>query len=466
MKKLRYNAFIKVAIIGVLILLLLIPAMLIENLVDERQYHRDCAIEEVSDKWSGHQSLTGPFLSIPYHEYNDKKKSVETHYLHVMPENLKVTGNLATQKLHRGIYDVVVYNSDIQISGNFGNMDFAGVPKDAIRFDRAVVCMGITDLRGIEEQLSIHFGDNDYEFEAGLPNSQVKMTGVQTVVNLTDSLIANAPFTLTLKLKGAGGIEFSPVGSSTEVQLSSDWNNPSFTGGFLPSERTVNEQGFSAEWKTMHLNRNFPKSWIDDSYYVGGDSDFGVTLLLPVDGYQKTERCVKYSILFTTITFLIFFFVEISRKKLLHPLHYLLVGAALIVFYTLLLSISEYVSFNLAYLIASLATITLITLYAKAVLKSWSLGMFVGGVLVILYGYMFTILQLQDYALLAGSIFIFVVLCLVMYFSRKVDWYNLNNSEEQSKSEQKTITVKQNTSHDETFEPHHQVSDSLDTDFQ
>ena len=165
-------------------------------------------------------------------------------------------------------------------------------------------------------------------------------------------------------------------------------------------------------------------------------------------------------------TFLIFFFVEISRKKLLHPLHYLLVGAALIVFYTLLLSISEYVSFNLAYLIASLATITLITLYAKAVLKSWSLGMFVGGVLVILYGYMFTILQLQDYALLAGSIFIFVVLCLVMYFSRKVDWYNLNNSEEQSKSEQKTITVKQNTSHDETFEPHHQVSDSLDTDFQ
>ena len=148
---------------------------------------------------------------------------------------------------------------------------------------------------------------------------------------------------------------------------------------------------------------------------------------------------MKYSILFTTITFLIFFFVEISRKKLLHPLHYLLVGAALIVFYTLLLSISEYVSFNLAYLIASLATITLITLYAKAVLKSWSLGLFVGGVLVILYGYMFTILQLQDYALLAGSIFIFVVLCLVMYFSRKVDWYNLNSSEPEKESEQNAL---------------------------
>ena len=439
MGKLRYNAFIKAAIIGLLILLLLIPALLIGNLVDERQEHRDCAIEEVSEKWSGYQSLTGPFLSIPYHEYNEKKKCVETHYLHVMPENLKVTGNISTQKLHRGIYDVVVYNSDLQFSGNFGNMDFAGVPKDAIRFDRAVVCMGITDLRGIENQLSIHLGDSDYGFEAGLPTSQVRMSGVQTVVNLTDSLIANAPFTITLKLKGARGIEFSPVGSSTEVQLSSDWNNPSFIGSFLPSERTVNEQGFSAVWRMMHLNRNFPKSWTDDSYYVGSDSDFGVTLLLPVDGYQKTERCVKYSILFTTITFLIFFFVEISRKKLLHPLHYLLVGAALIVFYTLLLSISEYVSFNLAYLIASLATITLITLYAKAVLKSWSLGLFVGGVLVILYGYMFTILQLQDYALLAGSIFIFVVLCLVMYFSRKVDWYNLNSSEPEKESEQNAL---------------------------
>ncbi len=439
MGKLRYNAFIKAAIIGLLILLLLIPALLIGNLVDERQEHRDCAIEEVSEKWSGYQSLTGPFLSIPYHEYNEKKKCVETHYLHVMPENLKVTGNISTQKLHRGIYDVVVYNSDLQFSGNFGNMDFAGVSKDAIRFDRAVVCMGITDLRGIENQLSIHLGDSDYGFEAGLPTSQVRMSGVQTVVNLTDSLIADAPFTITLKLKGAGGIEFSPVGSSTEVQLSSDWNNPSFTGGFLPSERTVSEQGFSAVWRMMHLNRNFPKSWTDDSYYVGSDSDFGVTLLLPVDGYQKTERCVKYSILFTTITFLIFFFVEISRKKLLHPLHYLLVGAALIVFYTLLLSISEYVSFNLAYLIASLATIILITLYAKAVLKSWSLGLFVGGVLVILYGYMFTILQLQDYALLAGSIFVFVVLCLVMYFSRKVDWYNLNNSEPEKESERNAL---------------------------
>lgn len=444
MGKLRYNVFLKVIIIGGLILLLLIPALLIGHLVDERQRLRDDAVDEVSGKWAEQQTVIGPFLSIPYYEYGKDGKSIETHYLNVMPENLNVTGDVSTQKLHRGIYDVVVYHSNLNISGDFGNVDFAGVSKERLRFDRALLCMGISDLRGVEEQLNVHLGNEDCGFDAGLPNQNVAWTGVQSLVNLTDSLNDTLPFSINLKLKGAGSLSFCPVGASTEVHLTSDWNNPSFTGNFLPTDRTVDENGFSAVWKMMHLNRNFPRSWKDDAYAVG-NSDFGATLLLPVDSYQKTERCVKYSILFTTITFLVFFFVEISRKKLLHPLHYLLVGAALIVFYTLLLSISEYVTFNLAYLIASVATILLITLYSKAVLKSWPLGLFVGGVLLILYGYMFTILQLQDYALLAGSIFVFVVLCLVMYFSRKVNWYDLNNLE-QKKADEKPQVVEQKNS--------------------
>ena len=441
MSKLRYSVFLKVIIIGGLILLLLIPALLIGHLVDERQTLRDDAVDEVSEKWAEWQTVRGPFLAIPYYEYGKDGKSIETHYLNVMPEHLNVTGDVATQKLHRGIYDVVVYHSNLNISGDFGNVDFAGVSKERLRFDRALLCMGISDLRGVEEQLNVHLGNEDCGFDAGLPNHNVAWTGVQSLVNLTDSLNDTLPFSITLKLKGAGSISFCPVGANTEVHLTSDWNNPSFMGNFLPTERNVDENGFSAVWKMMHLNRNFPRSWKDDAYTVG-DSDFGATLLLPVDSYQKTERCVKYSILFTTITFLVFFFVEISRKKLLHPLHYLLVGAALIVFYTLLLSISEYVTFNLAYLIASVATILLITLYSKAVLKSWPLGLFVGGVLVILYGYMFTILQLQDYALLAGSIFVFVVLCLVMYFSRKINWYDLNNVEQKKEDDPKSVNVK------------------------
>ena len=319
MSKLRYNSFFKVIIIGGLILLLLIPALLIRNLVDERQGLRSSAVEEVSEKWANWQTVRGPFLSIPYYEYGKDGKSIETHYLNVMPENLNVTGDVSTQKLHRGIYDVVVYHSNVDISGDFGNVDFAGVPKERLRFDRALLCMGISDLRGVEEQLNVHLGNEDCGFDAGLPNHNVAWTGVQSLVNLTDSLNDTLPFSITLKLKGTGSISFCPVGANTEVHLTSDWNNPSFMGNFLPTERNVDENGFSAVWKMMHLNRNFPRSWKDDSYTVG-DSDFGATLLLPVDSYQKTERCVKYSILFTTITFLVFFFVEILRKKRVHPL--------------------------------------------------------------------------------------------------------------------------------------------------
>lgn len=431
MSQLRYNLFVKAAIIGGLIILLLIPALLIGNLIDERQTMRRDAIEEVSSKWAGEQTVNGPFISIPFNDFEDGKSV--THYLHVMPENLNVTGDITTQKLHRGIYDVVVYNSNLKITGDFSNIDFKGIPMDRIRFDRAIVSMGISDLRGIEEQMTIHLGDQDYRFDAGLVNKDVVDNGVHTVVNLAgllDSTEDELPFSLSLLLKGSEQLMFCPIGGNTDVKIHSNWDNPSFTGNFLTSDKQISEAGFDAHWKMMHLNRSFPQSW--NGYMQSFDpelSSFGVKLLLPVDGYQKSTRCVKYSILFTTITFLVFFFVEISRKRLVHPLHYLLVGLALIVFYTLLLSISEYLVFNLAYVIAALATIILITLYSKAVLKSWQLGAFVGGVLTILYGYLFTIIQLQDYALLAGSIFIFVVLCLVMYFSRKVDWYNLSTAE-------------------------------------
>lgn len=446
MSKLRYNAFLKVIIIGGLILLLLIPALLIGHLVDERQQLQRDAISDVSSKWADSQTVTGPYIAIPYYEHSVDGKSIETHYLYIMPENLKITGDVSTQKLHRGIYDVVVYHSDLKLDGNFGNVDFCGIPKERLRFDKAALCMGINDLRGIENRPVIRLNNENLDCDAGLPTQDVAKQGVQTMISVSDSTLNELAFSVSLKLKGSESLWFCPVGANTEVQLTSDWTNPSFKGSFLPSDRTVDESGFTSVWRMSHLNRDFPRSWTkkclreyspvsnkNDSYDYNSSanysrvsgSDFGVELLLPVDGYQKTERCVKYSILFTTITFLVFFFVEISRKKLLHPLHYLLVGAALIIFYTLLLSISEYVAFNIAYMIASLATIILITLYSKAVLKSWKLGLFVGGVLVILYGYMFTILQLQDYALLAGSIFVFVVLCLVMYFSRKVDWYNL-----------------------------------------
>ena len=436
MAKNRTNLFLflKALIIFGLILILLIPTLFISHLIDERETLRSEAVQEVSQKWASEQHLVGPQLAIPY--YDENGKASENQYLAVMPENLKITGDVNTQILHRGIYDVVVYHTDMKISGNFSRSDFKDVPLEELCLERAMIAMEITDLRGVEDQLNIHLGEQDYRFETGqgyhgvggLPYYVVHaFVNLGDTSSLDDTLLNNIPFTLSLSLKGSENLYISPIGGKTDVRLHSNWNNPSFVGDFLASEKKIDKNGFDAHWKMMHLNRDFPQSWnTHEKAYSPENSAFGVTFLLPVDGYQKATRCVKYSILFTTITFIVFFFVEIMRKKRVHPLQYLLVGVALIVFYTLLVSLSEYLAFNLAYILAALATIILITLYSKAVLKSWAQGGFVGGVLLVLYGYLFTIIQLQDYALLAGSIFIFIILGVVMFFSRKVDWYNLN----------------------------------------
>jgi len=429
MSSLKNNAFVKVLVIGGIILLLLIPALILGGMISDRQNNQSQTVDEITDSWAARQFLLGPFLSIPYYEISLDGKSKTLHHLHVMPNNLTINGNLKTQTLHRGIYDAVVYDSEIQINGDFTITDLQGISPESLLLERAVLTVGISDLRGIQEQVDVQLGDTSYRFEAGVVNDDVASSGIHTVVTLPDSLSKQLPFAMKLSLKGADCLEIAPIGIETKVILNSDWTDPSFMGNFLPVERTVSDSGSYALWKVLNLNRNLPYSWKDGEQKENAEcSNFGVQLLLPVDGYQKTERCLKYSFLFTLITFITFFFVEILKKRLVHPIQYLLVGVSLIVFYTLLLSLSEYIAFNLAYLIAAVATILLIGCYSKAILKSSPLALLVGGILTILYGFMFTIIQLQDYALLVGSISVFVVLCIVMFLSRKVDWYNINGT--------------------------------------
>jgi len=233
-------------------------------------------------------------------------------------------------------------------------------------------------------------------------------------------------FIFNVKLKGSQYINFVPVGKVTYVELTSDWPTPSFDGTFLPTTREVSEDGFTATWNVLHLNRNYPQAWIGAQHRVN-ESAFGVNLLLPVDSYQKTNRSIKYAILFIGLTFLVFFFIEIINQKRVHPIQYILVGLALSLFYTLLLSISEHTTFNVAYGISTALTIGLIAAYTKTILKSNALTGLMAGILIVLYLFIFILIQLQDYALLMGSVGLFVILGLVMYFSRKIDWYHINN---------------------------------------
>jgi inner membrane protein len=411
---------------------------MINGLITERENIQNEAITEVSTKWADKQTIIGPIISIPYIKSVKEISSSETgdkvvhikDYIYILPTDLKIKGNLNPEKRHRGIYEIVVYNSNLDIEGSFEEIDFSSldIPIQNIQFNKAQLIVGIDDLRGIEKQISVDWNNQQIPFNAGVPASNIVKSGITAVLNLDSSSGSTYKFKLHVDLKGSQYLYFSPVGKVTDINLKSSWSNPSFSGAFLPDKRTVTDQGFTANWNVLHLNRNFPQMWVGNVHTIEGSS-FGINLLLPIDSYQKTYRSIHYAILFIGFTFLVFFFLEVLNNVFIHPIQYILVGIALVIFYILLLSLSEHIHYDRAFILSSLATLMLIAAYVKAILKSKTLALLISGILVILYGFIFVIIQSQDYALLMGSIGLFLILALVMYFSRKIDWQNiqLNN---------------------------------------
>ena len=438
MGKLKSNIYFKIGTIVIIIVLLLIPTSMIESLIFEREATQNEAIAEVSSKWAEQQTISGPFISSPYHRYIkefSKKDSTEKvvqikEYLHIMPSQLSISGIINPEKRNRGIYEIVVYNSKLNISGTFGPLDLEASDLLAknVLLDKAEFVVGINDLRGIEEQINLNWNAEKISFNPGVSSNDVVSSGINALLTLNPEDSLEYKFNLSLDLKGSQLLYFTPVGKVTDINLSSPWPNPSFNGAFLPDNREVTDAGFKANWNVLHLNRNYPQTWRNAKNSIQ-ESSFGIDLLLPVDNYQKSYRSIRYAILFIGLTFLVFFFIEILNKVFIHPIQYILVGVALTVFYTLLLSISEHLKFNLAFIVSAIATLLLIAGYIQAILKSKYLTLLIIGILTILYTFIFVIIQLQDYALLIGSIGIFIILGLVMYFSRKIDWYNLNLGE-------------------------------------
>ncbi|MEA3494961.1 MAG: cell envelope integrity protein CreD [Bacteroidota bacterium] len=438
MKTIKNNIYFKVGTIVIITLLLLIPTSMIRSLIGEREKTQNAAIREVSSKWGEEQTIYGPFISIPYFRYVkefSKKDSTEKivklkEYLHILPAQLNISGNINPEKRYRGIYEIVVYNSKINISGVFNKLDFAtiDIQQNNIQFDKAEFVIGINDLRGIEEQVNLTWNNDEISFNPGVSSNDVVRSGINALltINPNDSSIYN--FDLSLDLKGSQLLYFTPVGKVTDINIASEWPNPCFNGAFLPDNRVVSENGFKANWNVLHLNRNYPQIWTSNRHSIKSSS-FGIDLLLPVDNYQKSYRSIRYAILFIGFTFLVFFFIEVMNKVFIHPIQYILVGVALVVFYTLLLSISEHLKYNVAFIVSAISTLLLIAGYVKAVLKSGRLTMLISGILTVLYVFIFVIIQLQNYALLIGSIGVFIILGLVMYFSRKIDCYNLNLNE-------------------------------------
>jgi inner membrane protein len=407
---------------------------MVKGLVHERENIQEQAIFEVSSKWSEGQTITGPYLTVPFDKYikqysksDSTYKTVKTReYLHVLPNELKFVGSINPEKRYRGIYEVVVYESNFKIEGNFKDLNLESydiLPSD-LRLEKATINIGITDLKGIEKQIQLNWNGVNSAFNSGTTTKDLTSSGINTGVALSSNEGKSYEFNLNLDLKGSQFINFIPLGKTTDIELKSNWPTPSFSGNYLPDSKSVSDSGFISKWNILHLNRNYPQSWIGNAHRVY-NSQFGTDLLLPVDNYKKSDRVAKYAILFLAFTFMVFFFVEVLNKVFIHPIQYLLVGVALIVFYSLLLSFSEHIPFNAAYGLSSSLTLLLISGYVYAILKSKKITSLISGILLILYSFIFTIIQLENYALLIGSLGVFVILCVVMYFSRKIDWYNI-----------------------------------------
>ncbi|MBN2598483.1 MAG: cell envelope integrity protein CreD [Marinifilaceae bacterium] len=423
---------LKLGTITILMLLLLIPASMIKSIISEREMLNQSVLNEVSQKWAGKQQINGPILTIPLtyeHSSEDNKTITETKYLYILPEKLNINGDIEPEKLKRGIYEVVVYKSILDFKGQFKpntKIDQNGLKE--INYDKAFLTVGISDLRGIKDQITLNWGNQKLDVQAGSKLNDMISSGISIdLPDLREQINSNIDFSFQLNLQGSQNLSFIPLGSTTKVKLSSTWSSPSFNGNFLPDNREVSDEGFSADWKILQLNRNYPQTWIDknmrnEMLY----SALGVDLIMPLDDYQKSMRSSKYAVMTIALIFLVFFLVEILNGRKIHPFQYTLVGLALCLFYILLISISEHSNFNIAYLISAGITSLMILIYAKSVFKSRKFTGVLTATILGIYGFLFVTLQLADYALLMGSIGLALILGVTMYFTRNINWYKLN----------------------------------------
>ena len=432
----KNKILIKGLVIGGLVLLLLIPTFFVQNLIWEREQRQKDAIAEVSNRWAGSQNLAGPMLVIPYIKSVADAKGKVAHYRHYayfLPDELRINTTVSPQERSRGIYKVILYKTKATISGQFGAPNFGQlkIAPDKILWNEAYVKMGITDVKGLNDEVKLRWNDSLLSLTAqSLPDP-----AAEGLASAVPSLTNKAPFTFstTIDLNGSEQLLFTPAGKVTYVQVTSPWPHPSFTGNTLPDESNISDSGFTASWKSLSHKRAFPQYWTSETAHVRatsgmsiegqiGQAAFGVNLFIPVNGYQKTERAIKYAALCILLTFAAFFLIETVHKRSVHPFQYGLIGLALVLFYLLLLSFSEYTGFNIAYAIAAAATIVLIGWFVKGLLQSGKLSTYLALVLLLVYVYVFTILQLQDFALLLGSLGLFISLAVVMNFSRKIKW--------------------------------------------
>jgi inner membrane protein len=423
------SATLKAVAVGLLGLLLFAPLGMVMGLIEERAGRRDEVRQEVSAVWGGRQVVGGVALVVPFDvvQGTAPNQRVVTKRLITLPETLSIDAELVPEVRRRSIFTVVVYRTTVAVKGTIRRPDVTRLSASAVHWNQASVIARVGDLRGVVSVEPLRLGTQAVAMEPG--DAQV-FDGLAAAVTW-DPAAESQPFQLDLVLAGSSALAFLPAGGTTEVTMHSSWADPGFTGAYLPTSSDIGSEGFRAIWRVNRLSRAYPSTWIDGEIEPNdlqrriATSEFGANLVQTVDHYRQTDRAVKYGFLFILLTLGVFFAIEVVVGPRLHPIQYLLVGAALVVFFLLLLSLTEHIRFAAAYATAALATIGIIVGYSATILANRRSAAAIAAWLSAVYGMLYVLLQLEDLALLVGSIAVFTALAIAMYLTRKVNWYEL-----------------------------------------
>lgn len=430
---LRDSYTLKAAGIGLLILILLVPVAMIRSVINDRQAIGWQARQEIMRSWGNPQTIGGPILVLPYElvrvtQYGERIG--EEGQLQILPEYLSVDAELVPELRYRGLHKVPVYTAKMVISGSFASPDWSGLGIDSaeLQWDRAAVAVSLSDPRSIRNAPILDIDGSRTRFSS----AGNRITGLppQIVAPLSHygdqaGRSSAMSFSLTFDVGGTDSIRYLPLGDTTTVSMRSSWPSPSFAGGYLPESRDISESGFTAEWRVSSFGRPLPSRWIGElsNVQINDLSALGVDLFVPVGLYQLSDRATKYAIMFIGLTFVACFLFEVLAGLRLHPLQYLLVGFGNAIFYLLLLSLAEHVGFGVAYLLSVLAASSLVAGYSIAILGDRTRAAAMLAVLLTLYGYLYLTLRAETYAMLAGSIGLWLCLATIMYLTRRIDWY-------------------------------------------
>ncbi len=436
----------KILIVMAMILFFLIPLSMISDLVREREYRKMEAEESVFSSWGGDTAIGGPVLAVPRtlsREIVDEKGKFlrlenyrETVYL--LPRNLRLNVNGSSSVKSRGIFDVPVFTMVLEGRGDFAlEALYKKVDPATLLWDEARLLFSFPSLKGIEEAPPLIWDGREREFEAGGSGLSIYSDALGVPVDIgrgsPENISRSIPFSFSQRIRGGRSLEFLPLGGNTLIQMESDWPAPSFKGYYLPSQRQLDEEGFSAEWQINALSRSIPELWTGSQNGVFDDireTAFGLDFYPRFDSYQKTRRTVEYGVLFLLIPFLTFFLFEVIRKQKIHPVQYILAGAGNILFYLILLSLSEHISFAPSYLAAAVSVTLMLSLYTLTIRGVGFKGLYLAPVMAAGYGYLYFVLKSEDYALIMGTGGLFAALAVTMYLTRGIDWYREAKAEE------------------------------------